>query len=232
MPIWTGLDRRFTRINPLPTAIARSLQPFDCRARFTTNFPTYVMQSVSLRHEQTPELPEQKRVLVSITCSHIDVLIAHELRPGTNAHLLNAAADANAESRTGSFDQSFGAVRAIIPRMTKGLRLWVDGEERQLKLRKMEVKPGAIGSRGAGMIGLGSFVLELPESPLDLREVAISTRSREGIVRVEFQLLDDIQLLESSRQSGARHGDEHVYELEGGRRDWVRVHGCGAGHSL
>jgi hypothetical protein len=184
------------------------------------------MQTASFQSAETRELPEQKRVLISVGWSHIDVLIAHELRPGSGGHMLNAAADARLGADGTLVWQKCGAVRAVLPRMLEGLTFWIDGQPQTTALRELDVKPGAVGSCGAGMVALGRFRLDFPCSPLHLREVAIEADELEHSIQVEFQTVDNVQALEASTDHDGQLANESVVSLESNQTHWIRVHGC------
>lgn len=172
------------------------------------------------------EFPEQKRVLISVQHDSIEILIAHEIRPGSTAQMLNAAADANRNGRIDLDSERLGASQAILPRMLTGLVFWIDGQPVQPSLERIDVQLGAYSSQGAGLVGLGGFRVPLPESPVCFHEIALSVIDTEHHVALEFQVKNGVRMVESS--APVQDGDvvTNIRSMHSGEREFIRVYMC------
>jgi hypothetical protein len=98
--------------------------------------------------------PERRRLIVSVERDRIELLVGYEVRPGSLASELRATIDHDRDGRASSAWERIAEAQVLLPRVRRGIELFVGGQPRALRVNDFRFRDGSTEGRSRGLEGL------------------------------------------------------------------------------
>jgi len=142
-------------------------------------------------------LPEQRQVILSISASHVDLLVAYELPAGVQAREIRGFVDMNGDWVVDSPLEQLARAQILLSRLRSGLSVTVDGVEVPLSLERIEISDGAGEGRLQGFEAMALFSADWSVEPNREIQVSLGVAENTPPVRAELQVLEGLTIVSS-----------------------------------
>lgn len=168
-------------------------------------------------------LGDRRRVVLSIGPEQLTLLVAYEVPAGRTAGQLRTMLDLN---RNGAIDEGveqLAQLSALVPRVSAGIDLTIEGETIRLQLDEVSFHDGAGGGPERGFLGMAVYVAPWPVDAPARARVALTLSEQVPRAGAEIQLEAGVTLVDALLPVATNAPVVGPAELQPGIEMWVVV---------